>query len=98
MEDIVADPEAGIRAAAEWLPELGDDEATLTTQRAVLQATVDSWTTDDTDAVGLGHVDPATWESAISIMSSLPESVVAEGLTVEDLIVPGFESPCRAGS
>jgi NitT/TauT family transport system substrate-binding protein len=98
MEDIIADPETGIRAAAEWLPELGDDEATLATQRAVLQATVDSWTSDDTDAVGLGQVDPATWESAISIMSSLPESVVAEGLTVDDLIVPGFESPCQSGN
>ena len=98
MEDIMADPEVGVRATAEWLPELGDDEATLATQGAVLEATVDSWTSDDTDANGLGHVDPATWESAISIMAGLPDSVVSDGLTVEDLVVPRFESPCQVVS
>jgi hypothetical protein len=88
----------GIRATAEWLPELGHAPATLATQRAVLEATEDSWTSADTDANGLGHVDPATWESAISIMGGLPQSVVAEGLTVDDVIAPGFESTCQPAS
>jgi NitT/TauT family transport system substrate-binding protein len=92
MEEIIADPQVGLDAAVEWLPEIGDDEAALATQRAVLEATVDSWTSDATDEHGLGSVDPATWESAIAIMAGLPESVVADGLTVDDLIAPGFES------
>ena len=62
MEEIIADPEVGLAAATEWLPEIGDDEASLATQRAVLQATVDSWTSDATTEHGLGYVDPATWE------------------------------------
>jgi NitT/TauT family transport system substrate-binding protein len=92
MEEIIADPAVGLGSAVEWLPEIGQDETTLATQRAVLQATVDSWTSDATDANGLGAVDPTTWESAITIMSKLPDSVVADGLTVDDLIDPGFES------
>ena len=27
-------------------------------------------------------------------MAGLPDSVVSDGLTVEDVIAPGFESPC----
>jgi hypothetical protein len=92
MEEIIADPQVGLDAAVAWLPEIGHDEAVLATQRAVLDATVESWTSDATDEHGLGSVDPATWESAITIMSGLPESVVAPGLTVDDLIAPGFES------
>ena len=77
MEDIVADPEVGVRAAVEWLPELGDDEAALATQRAVLEATVDSWTSDDTDANGL-VTSTRDWESATS---SWPDSPIASSPT-----------------
>ena len=73
MEDIVADPEVGVRAAVEWLPELGDDEAALATQRAVLEATVDSWTSDDTDANGWAWSRrPRDWESATSSWRDSP--------------------------
>ena len=97
MADIIADPEVGLDAAFAWLPELGDDEATLATQRAVLEATVESWSSDLTDAHGLGSVDPATWESAIAIMSELPDSVVADGLTVDQLVAPDFAPSIRTG-
>jgi NitT/TauT family transport system substrate-binding protein len=90
MAEIIEDPEVGLDATAEWLPELGDDEASLAVQRAVLEATVESWSSPYTDANGLGSIDPATWESAIEIMSTLPESVVEVDLTVDRLIVPAF--------
>jgi NitT/TauT family transport system substrate-binding protein len=91
MHEIVMDAAIGLEAAATWLPEIGDDEAALAVQRAVLEATVGSWTSPYTDIHGLGAVDPAAWMSAIEIMSGLPESVVADGLTVDDVVVPGFD-------
>ena len=92
MTEIIDDPEVGLAAAAEWLPELGDDEAALDVQRSVLEATIESWSSPYTDANGLGAVDPATWDSAIAIMSTLPDSVVPDGMSADELIVPDFES------
>ena len=91
MTEIIDDPEVGLAAAAEWLPELGDDEEALDVQRAVLEATIESWSSPFTADNGLGAVDPAIWESAIAIMSTLPDSVVAEGLSADQLIVPDFQ-------
>ena len=35
---------------------------------------------------GLGAVDPASWESGLEIMRSLPDSTVSEDLTIDDLV------------
>lgn len=87
MEEIRADPEAGLEAAIARIPELeGDREAQL----AVLEATIETWQNDFTAANGLGAVDPAAWQRSIDFMSGLPDSPVAGPVTVEDAIDAGF--------
>jgi NitT/TauT family transport system substrate-binding protein len=83
MEDIAADPQAGLDATFARVPELaGDPER----QRAILEATIDAWTGGDAAGISLGSVDRRTWQSAVDIMSSLPQSVVAAPVTVDQLV------------
>lgn len=83
MEEISADPQAGLDAAFSRVPELASDPET---QRAILDATVDAWTSEHAVVHGLGSVDRAAWQSALDIMTSLPDSVVAGPLTVDELV------------
>ena len=87
MEEIAADPEKGLEAAIARVPEVGSDREG---QRAVLQATIDTWQNDYTAANGTGAVDPAAWERSISFMSGLPESPVARPVTVAECIDATF--------
>ena len=87
MEEIIADPEAGLEAAIVRVPELATDRAA---QLAVLEATIDTWQNDFTAANGIGAVDPALWEHSIAFMSSLPDSPVARPVTVAECIDPAF--------
>jgi NitT/TauT family transport system substrate-binding protein len=83
MADISADPQLGLEATFERVPELAGDAGL---QAAILDATVKAWSNAYTDAHGLGSIDPTVWASALETMASLPESVVPEGLAVDDLI------------
>ena len=83
MEEISADPQAGLDAAFTRVPELAADPET---QLAILEATIDSWTPDRTAGQGLGTVDLAAWQSGLEIMRSLPDSNVSDELTVDDLV------------
>jgi NitT/TauT family transport system substrate-binding protein len=83
MEDIAADPRLGLDATFARVPELGADAET---QLAVLEATVDAWQSDYTEAHGMGSIDPAAWQSAIDTMTALPDSVVSRPLAVEEVI------------
>ncbi len=88
MEDISADPQLGLEATFERVPELAGDPVT---QLAILEATIDSWTSDYAAEHGLGSVDRSSWESGLGIMRSLPDSVVSDSLTVEDLVTDALE-------
>lgn len=88
MEDITADPQLGLEATFERVPELA---ANPETQLAILQATIDSWMGDYAADHGLGSVDREAWTSALGIMRSLPGSVVAEDLTVDDLVTDALQ-------
>jgi NitT/TauT family transport system substrate-binding protein len=88
MADIAADPQLGLDAAFTRVPELAGDPDT---QMAVLQATIGAWTSEHTAQHGLGSVDREAWRSGIAIMSSLPDSVVAPELTVEDLVTDALQ-------
>jgi NitT/TauT family transport system substrate-binding protein len=88
MEDITADPELGLEAAFERVPELASDRET---QLAVLEATIESWANDHTAVLGLGSVDRSSWESGLQIMRSLPGSVVSDSLTVDDLVTDALQ-------
>ncbi len=83
MEEISADPQAGLDAAFTRVPELATDPET---QLAILEATIDSWMGGRVVEHGLGAVDLAAWESGLEIMRSLPDSSVSDDLTVDDLV------------
>jgi NitT/TauT family transport system substrate-binding protein len=83
MEEIVATPEAGLDAAIEAVPELGEDRAT---QAAILDATIAVW-----QAPGggdLGTIDRVGWEESIAFMTSL--DLVPNPVTVDDLVTEEF--------
>ena len=88
MEEIKADPQVGLDATFARVPELASDPET---QRAILEATIESWTSDYASEHGLGSIDWTAWESGLEIMRSLPGSVVSDSLTVEDLVTDELE-------
>jgi NitT/TauT family transport system substrate-binding protein len=83
MEEIANDPVLGLEAAITRVPELGGDPET---QLAILEATIDAWTSDHAAEHGLGSIDRAAWQSALDIMSALPDPVVAGPVDVEQLV------------
>lgn len=83
MEEIIADPERGLDAAIARVPELGEDRDA---QAAILDATIETWASDFTDANGLGAIDREAWTSSVEFMGSLPDTVVARPVTVDELV------------
>ncbi len=88
MEDVTADPQLGLEATFARVPELARDPQT---QQAILEATIDSWSSDYAAVHGLGSVDRSAWESGLAIMRSLPDSVVNDSLTVDDLVTDALQ-------
>jgi NitT/TauT family transport system substrate-binding protein len=83
MAEIEADPERGLEAAIARVPELGQDRAT---QRAILDATIETWQSPQTDADGFGTIDRAGWTESIAFMRSLPDSPVAREVSLDELV------------
>jgi NitT/TauT family transport system substrate-binding protein len=83
MEEIIADPERGLEAAITRVPELGEDRDA---QAAILDATIETWTSAYTDANGLGAIDREAWATSVELMRSLPDTVVARPVTVDELV------------
>ena len=88
MEDISADPQLGLEATFARVPELA---ANPETQLAILEATIESWTSDHTAEHGLGSIDRSAWESGLEIMRSLPDSVVSDSLVIDDLLTEALQ-------
>ena len=88
MEDIAADPRLGLEATFARVPELAGDPKT---QLAILEATVDAWMGEHALEHGIGSVDRDAWQSALEIMSALPDSVVASPITVDQLITDALQ-------
>ncbi|MEZ4595890.1 MAG: ABC transporter substrate-binding protein [Chloroflexota bacterium] len=84
MEAVSADPQLGLEAAFQAVPELAADPDL---QLAILQATIDAWHSDLTDAHGLGAIDPADWTASIDFMAGMPDSPVAPGAVTADQVV-----------
>lgn len=63
VEDVLADPEAALDAAARHVPGLA---AQRDAARATLQATAELYTTEGRD---VGEVDPAAWEAMAAFMT-----------------------------
>ena len=83
MEEIIADPQRGLDASLARVPELGEDREA---QAAILDATIETWASDFTGANGLGAIDREAWTSSVEFMSSLPDTVVARPVTVDELV------------
>jgi NitT/TauT family transport system substrate-binding protein len=81
MAAIVADPEAGLGAAIAAVPELG---TARDAQRAVLDATIDSWSGPVQTAGGLGAIDRDGWTASIAYLTTL--GLVPNPVTVDDLV------------
>ena len=83
MQAIVADPQKGLDAATKQVPELASQQAL---QMTILKATIATWSSPYTQAHGLGAIDPAAWQASLTFMSSLPEHLVPNPVTVGQLI------------
>lgn len=83
MDEITADPEAGLEAAIAEVPELGEDRDT---QLAILRATIEMWHSPYTEQHGLGAIDEAAWARSVEFMRTLPDSVVPRELPPEQLV------------
>ena len=85
MEEIAADPERGLDAAIEAVPELGNDRDT---QRAILEATIDTWRGPLQEERGLGAVDRDGWAESIKFLEA--RGFVPEPVTVDDVLRDDF--------
>jgi NitT/TauT family transport system substrate-binding protein len=81
MNEIKANPSAGLDAAVKAVPELASDRDG---QAAVLAATIDSWTGSAQKAHGLGAIDQAAWTTSIGFMDKL--KLLAKPVKTEDLV------------
>jgi hypothetical protein len=81
MEEISADPEVGLDAAIAAVPELGNDRDT---QRAILEATIDTWRGPLQAERGLGAVDRDGWQASIEFLDDL--DLVPNPITIEDVL------------
>ena len=87
MNEISADPQKGLDAAIKVVPEIAKDREG---QLAVLQATVDGWHDDLTDAQGLGAIDSAGWAKSIDFIAGLPGKLVPNPVTVDQIVDPSL--------
>jgi hypothetical protein len=87
MAEIVADPQRGLDAATKQVPELAAQQSL---QMSILKATIATWGSPYTDVHGLGTIDRAAWQASLTFISSLPEHLVPNPVTVGQLIDPSL--------
>jgi len=83
MDEIAANPQLGVDDTITAVPDLGSDRAG---QLAVLQATIEMWSSPYTQANGTGSIDPDAWSRSLEFMRGLADSNIPADLTVGDLI------------
>ena len=69
MTEIMEDPARGLDATFQRVPDLATDPDT---QRAILDATIATWSNAYTEANGLGAIDPGAWQKSVDFMATLP--------------------------
>ena len=85
MREIAVDPEAGLEAAIAVVPELGQDRDV---QLAILEATIEAWSSDLVREEGYGVIDVAGWEDSVELLRDL--GVINEPVEVERLVDDTF--------
>jgi NitT/TauT family transport system substrate-binding protein len=84
MEEIATDPERGLEAAIEAVPELASDREG---QLAVLEATIAAWE-PRSEGAAMGSIDPDAWERSIGYLGEL--GLVDDPVGLEDVIDESF--------
>ncbi len=88
MDEIAADPDLGLDAAIAAVPELGQDREL---QRAILDATIETWQGDATRERGFGAIDREGWQASVGLLRELgvvSRDVPVDELVREDLVPP----------
>jgi NitT/TauT family transport system substrate-binding protein len=83
MDEIAADPQAGLDDAIAVVPDLANDRAA---QLEVLRATIEMWQSPYTLENGLGAIDRTAWSESVEFMHSLPEQDLPDGLTADQMV------------
>lgn len=83
MDEIAADPRLGMADAIAVVPDLGIDEAS---QLAILEATIEMWSSPYTAAHGQGAIDPNAWSASLDFMRGLPDTNIPHDLTADKLV------------
>ncbi len=89
MDEIAANPEAGLEAAIAAVPELASSRDT---QAAILDATIEVWSGPAQEARGFGAIEPADWEASIAYLTSLglvPMPVTTDQVIDTSMLPPG---------
>lgn len=86
MEQIAANPQLGVDAAAQVVPELIADAAASARSLAVMEATIKIWRGPVQVANGLGAIDRDGWATSVKFLQGLPDQNVRADLTVDELI------------
>lgn len=86
MEQIAANPQLGVDAAAQVVPELIADAAASARALAVMEATIKIWRGPVQVANGLGAIDREGWATSMKFLQALPDQNVRADLTVDELI------------
>ncbi len=81
MREIAADPETGLEAAIEAVPELAESRPA---QAAILAATIEVWSAPGAAADSFGTIDDAGWRASLDYLTTL--GLVPNPVTVEDLV------------
>ncbi len=85
MSEIAADPAAGWDASVAAVPELASDPNTpVDLQKQTLVATAGMWTA--AAPAPLGAIDPADWTASVEYLSGLPDGLVPNPVTVDQLV------------
>ena len=80
MQQIVDDPQAGLDATFEAVPDLAADPEL---QRQILDATIATWANERTGAP-LGAIDRDGWQQSLDFMTEL--GIVPNPVTVDQLV------------
>ncbi len=85
MREIAVDPEAGLEAAIAVVPELAQDRDV---QLAILEATIEAWSSDLIEEEGYGMIDVAGWEASVELLREL--DVINETVEIDRLVDDTF--------
>jgi NitT/TauT family transport system substrate-binding protein len=83
MDDIAVNPQLGLDAAIQVVPELANDSPT---QLAIMEATIEMWSNAYTAEHGTGAIDESAWQESLDFMRGLPDADIPSELTVDDLV------------